>query len=511
VAGDPLDLFCCDDFLYICYYRLLIRKGYLAIAGMANNGKQHIHLIGIGGAGLSAIALVLLESGYDVSGSDRQLSPLAKRVQAAGGRVTIGHSPENVLGANLVVRSSAIPDDNVEVQAALAAGLQVLKRADFLDRLMASHTCLAVAGTHGKTTTTAMLAWILTALACDPSYIIGGVSSNLGNNAHAGGGPFFVIEADEYDRMFLGLHPYLAVITNIEHDHPDCYPSPEDFYQAFVQFADQLAPGGILLACADDPGAARLLKQAEIRHSRTFAYGISDKTSVPDPYQATNLARNERGGFDFDFLSPNHSPIRIRLRVPGEHNVRNALAVLATADLLGLPLDEASRALEAYRGTSRRFEVRGEAAQVTVIDDYAHHPTEIRATLAAARVRYGDRRIWAVWQPHTFSRTRALLDGFATAFGDADRVLVTEIFPAREKAPADGFSARQVVAAINTPLAFYTPDPASAREFLLERLQPGDVLLVLSAGDADLLSRQILEGLTAQHGEDSHKRIGEHD
>ena len=496
---------------------------------MAVNGKQHVHLIGIGGSGLSAIALVLLESGYVVSGSDRQLSPLAEGVQAAGGRVTIGHRPENVRSADLVVRSSAVSDDNVEVQAALAAGIPVLKRADFLGQLMAGRTGIAVAGTHGKTTTTAMLAWTLSALACDPSFIIGGVSANLGSNAHAGRGPFFVIEADEYDHMFLGLRPRIAVVTNVEHDHPDCYPTPEDFYQAFLEFTDRLAPGGALLACADDTGAARLLEQAAGRGHPTFAYGLGDMGNSSYPYQAIDLSLNDMGGFTFNAIcnrqsipgtrpletiipeSPISNPVPVTLQVPGQHNVRNALAALAVADLLGFPIEEATRALGSYRGTGRRFEVRGEAAQITIIDDYAHHPTEIRATLAAARARFGNRRIWAVWQPHTYSRTRTLLADFTAAFGDADRVLVTEIYPARENAPADGFSSRQVVVSIKNPPAIYAPDLAHARDTLLEQLRPGDVVLVLSAGDADLLSGQVIEKLKGRNGEDSQNRIGEHD
>ncbi len=524
MAGNPLGVFCRHDFFCVCIDSLLIEKGILAITDMAVNGKQHVHLIGIGGSGLSAIALVLLESGYVVSGSDRQYSPLAEHVQVAGGRVTIGHHPENVRGADLVVRSSAISDDNVEVQAALAAGIPVLKRADFLGQLMAGRTGIAVAGTHGKTTTTAMLAWTLTALACDPSFIIGGVSPNLGSNAHAGRGPFFVIEADEYDRMFQGLTPRIAVVTNIEHDHPDCYPTPEDYYQAFLEFTDRLAPGGTLLACADDAGAARLLGQAAGRGHHTFAYGLGNLGNSSCAYQAIDLSLNERGGFTFHAICNRGSipgnrpteinishPVTVDLQVPGEHNVRNALAALAVADLLNFPLEEAARALGAYRGAGRRFEIRGEVAQITIIDDYAHHPTEIRATLAAARARYGNRRIWAVWQPHTYSRTRTLQADFIAAFGDSDRVLVTEIYPARENAPSDGFSGRQVAISINNPPALYAPDLAHARDTLLEQLRPGDVVLVLSAGDADLLSGQLIERLKQRNGEASQKRIGEHD
>ena len=234
---------------------------------------MRVHLIGIGGSGLSAIAQVLLESGIEVSGSDRQLSPLTQRLEAAGARVSLGHNPENIGQADLVVRSSAIPDDNPEVQAALARGIPVLKRADFLGRLTAGKQTLAVAGTHGKTTTTAMLAWLLSAIGLDPSYIIGGLSLNLMTNAHSGLGPYFVIEADEYDRMFLGLDPWIAVVTNIEHDHPDCYPTPEDFYQGFREFAGRIVENGTLVVHADDPGAMRL-GQDQSHACNVITYGL---------------------------------------------------------------------------------------------------------------------------------------------------------------------------------------------------------------------------------------------
>jgi UDP-N-acetylmuramate--alanine ligase len=455
----------------------------------------HVHLIGIGGTGLSAIALVLLERGYTVSGSDRQISPLAQRVRQAGAQVFHGHSPENVRGADLVVRSSAIPDDNSEVQAALKAGVPVLKRADYLGQLMRDQNTIAVAGTHGKTTTTAMIAWVLTALGQDPSYIIGGVSTNLGTNAHAGKGDTFVVEADEYDRMFLGLNPNLAVVTNIEHDHPDCYPTAADFYQAFVEFAKRLTPRltpqGTLLVNADDPGASRLGQEAAGWGAHVLSYALQ---SPEKDYWASALEANPRGGYSFQAHHAGRS-VEVHLQVPGRHNASNALAALAISNQLDLPWGQAAQALGQFSGTGRRFEVLGQAAGITLIDDYAHHPTEIRATLAAARSRYPGRRIWAVWQPHTYSRTRALLDQFRAAFEDADRVLVTEIYAAREAAPQNGFSGEQVAAVIDRPQVAFTPALAQAEAFLLEHLQSDDVVLVLSAGDADRISATVFEAL----------------
>jgi UDP-N-acetylmuramate--alanine ligase len=444
--------------------------------------------------------------GYTVSGSDRAETPFVADLRLAGVTISIGHDPANIAGADLVVRSSAIPDDNSEVVAARAAGIPVLKRADFLGGLMAGKTGIAVAGTHGKTTTTAMIAWLLTALGQEPSFIAGGVLCNLGVNARAGRGKTFVIEADEYDRMFLGLKPVIEVVTNIEHDHPDCYPTPADFQAAFVEFMKLLPSDGVLVACAEDAGAEALLNEAKRLGRKTVAYGISDQLSVmvgqsptmtSDQWTvAKNLHTNERGGFSFEAIVNRKSAVVnrklsiVNLQVPGEHNARNALAALTVASLLGLSLEAAAQALGQFTGTGRRFEVRGEASGVLVIDDYAHHPTEIRATLAAARSRYAGRRIWAVWQPHTYSRTQTLFDQFSNAFADADQVIVTEIYAARE--PVQDYSAAQVVKAMPHPSVQFIPNLPAISNYLVSHLRPGDVLLVFSAGDADLVSTQVL-------------------
>ncbi|MEN8174029.1 MAG: UDP-N-acetylmuramate--L-alanine ligase, partial [Chloroflexota bacterium] len=404
----------------------------------------------------------------------------------------VGHRAEHVHGADQVIRSSAIPDTNIEVQAALKADIPVLKRADFLGQLMDGRQGVAVAGSHGKTSTTAMLAWVLTALEQDPTFIVGGNVNNLETNASAGKGSVFLIEADEYDYMFLGLRPKIAVVTNVEHDHPDIFPTPDIFHQAFHDFVRTLPAGGLLLACGDDPGAADLLPGAADDGYRTFSYGIN---TVDHDYAAQNLVTNTQGGFTFDLISAGNFISTCSLQVPGKHNVSNAVAVLAVVDQLGLSIVQAAHALATFTGAGRRFQVLGEANGVTVIDDYGHHPTEILATLAAARARYPERPIWAVWQPHTYTRTQLLFDEFAASFNDANHVIVTAIFRSREAADA-GFSAKQIVDIMPHDDAHYIADLTDAASFLIGRVTSGDVIIVFSAGDATQISSQLITALS---------------
>jgi UDP-N-acetylmuramate--alanine ligase len=458
----------------------------------------HVHFIGIGGTGLSAIARLLLEMGYTVSGSDRVLSPFAKKLQADGATVYLGHNTANVAGADWVVRSSAVTDDNPEVREARERGIPVYKRADFLGRLMENKTGIAVAGTHGKTTTTAMIAWMLFALGRDPSFIIGSTLVNLKTNARAGKGMPFVIEADEYDRMFLGLKPFLAIVTNVEHDHPDCYPTFENMLAAFEAFVNLVPPDGTLIACLDDPAATALLYSALKAGKSVLGYGLQGESTLNAPQWtlARNLRPNNRGGFDFEAISnlfPETQTIPVSLQVPGKHNVQNSLAALAVASLLGLPPKKAVEALGEFRGAGRRFEVLGEAKNITVINDYGHHPTEIKATLAAARARYPEHRLWAVWQPHTYSRTQTLFEHFVNAFTDADKVVVTEIYASRE--PKQDFTSAMVVSSMRHPSAHFVAKLKDTTKYLLNHLQPGDVLIVFSAGDADQVSADVLAGL----------------
>ena len=455
----------------------------------------HVHLIGIGGTGISSIARVLLEKGYVVSGSDRALSPLALDLQQAGALVYEGHAAQNIHGADLVVRSSAISDNNVEVAAARALGIPVQKRADFLNTLLREYTLLAVAGSHGKTTTSTMLALTLDRLGLLPGFILGGVSHDLGTNARAGGGKYFVIEADEYDYMFLGLEPSLILVTNVEYDHPDCFPTREGYQTAFARFVGRLKSGGTLVTNADQAGAASLVN-AQPSETTSLTYGLSANSDVA----ARNLAVNQAGGMSFTLHAPygSSSLASIDLLVPGEHNVRNALGVLAVQLALGNSLPAAVAAISTYHGSSRRFEIVGEINGITIIDDYAHHPSKIKATLAAARTRFPGRRLVAVWQPHTYSRTLTLEEDFINAFTDADLVLVTGIYASREK--VQEYSVENLVKRITYVQALHIESLRDATQFLARNLQPEDVLLVLSAGDADSVCREVILLLKERKG-----------
>lgn len=487
---------------------LHLRDRGVRVKEMNLREKARVHFIGIGGSGLSAIARMLAESGYAVSGSDQIVGPLADGLRDAGITVHEGHAPSNIKGVDWVVRSSAVADTNPEVTAAVAAGVPVFRRSDFLGKFMEDRVGIAVAGTHGKTTTTAMIAFMLSELGVDPSFIVGGVLNNLGVNAHAGRGSVFVIEADEYDRMFLGLRPKISVVTNLEHDHPDCYPTIEDMQTAFTAFADLLPPDGTLIGALGDPRVVTLLERARAMGRSTISYGIADlHTPVPLVKALIACTLKVIGGSGTEFtvegIDSPANKVSVRLKVPGQHNVMNALAALAVAQKLNQPIGKAALALERFTGTGRRFEVKGEAAGIIVIDDYAHHPTEIRATLAAARARYSSRRIWAVWQPHTYSRTRTLFRQFADAFTDADKVLVTEIYAAREA--HEEFSSRQVVDSMLHPGVRFSGTLDTTITTLQQELRSGDVLLVLSAGDADRISRDVLAHFRALTAEGARK------
>ncbi len=451
---------------------------------------KHFHLVGIGGAGLSAIARVLLESGQLVSGSDEQETEFTARLRASGVRIFIGHAAQNIVGAELVLVSSAVASANPEVVAAVQAGLPVVKRQDFVGGMMAERVGLAIAGTHGKTTTAALTAYLLSRAGQQPSFIVGGLISDLDTNARHGTGLPFVVEADEYDRMFLGLRPTVAVVTNVEHDHPDCYPTFAEMQAAFDEFAALVPAQGVLIVCNDDAGARALAQSARKRGTRVVTYGLQTGAD----WRAELLQPNSAGGCDFLVSHAGRELGLARTRLAGDHNVCNALAALAAVDYCGVPFATALPALRAFRGVGRRFEVKGEVHGITVVDDYAHHPTEIRATLASARQRFPGRPLWAMFQPHTYSRTRALMANFASSFGDADHVVVSDIYSAREASDA-ALSSADLIGAMQHADAQYVGGLEAAAHTLAQRMRPGDVLLTLGAGTSHKVGELVLAEL----------------
>ena len=446
----------------------------------------HIHFVGIAGIGMSGLAQVLLEAGYSVSGCDRQLNAITDRLAAMGAAVYEGHSPDHVVGADLLVISSAIPEDNPDLVAAQRRGLPVVKRAELLGHLTRGRRSVAVAGTHGKTTTTGMIAWILECAEMDPTVFAGGELINLDTNAKRGRGSHVVVEADEYDYAFLELTPELVVITNIEADHPDVFADVEAVVAAFGRFLDRVVEGGQIVACADDPRVRSLVQG----RAGVTTYGLQGVAE----WRVTALAENEQGGHDFRVRHRDAVVGDFTIRLPGVHNVSNALASIAATSLLGIEVEQIHHGLATFRGTKRRFEVQGVARGVTVVDDYAHHPTEVRVTLAAARQRFRRQAIWAVFQPHTYSRTRALLNEFAAAFADADHVVVTEIYPARERDTL-GVRAEDLVARMRHPDVRCIPTLEEAAAYLASAVRPGDVVLTLGAGDVWKVGGWLLQRL----------------
>jgi UDP-N-acetylmuramate--alanine ligase len=461
---------------------------------VGQDGALRVHLLGIGGAGLSAIARVLHEQGFVVSGSDRQSSAATERLADLGIRVMAGQHAENLTAApsrerpDVVLISSAVDGANPERQAAEQLGIPVVKRADFLPVLLANRTVIAVAGTAGKSTTTAMIVKMLRDSGRAVGYIIGAELPGYGNAA-AGRDPLFVVEADEYDHMFLSLRPTIAVITNVAWDHPDCYPTAESFWQAFHQFAGLVPNDGLVVTCADDAGARRLYEERQTPGPRWVTYGLDAAADL----QAANL-HTDNGEQGADLVWQGAPLGRLTLATPGAHNVGNALATLAVAEFCEAPLHSALESLRTFTGTGRRFEVKGEVNGVTVIDDYAHHPLKVQATLAAARSRYPGRRLWALFQPHTYSRTKELLADFAQSFEDADGLVVTDIYAAREV--DDGaIHARDLVAATAHPQVRYVGRLEDAAEHLAQQVRPEDVVVVMGAGDSSRVAKILLERL----------------
>lgn len=450
-----------------------------------------VHFIGIGGSGMSGIARIMVMSGIPVSGSDAKESAVVEVLRTLGATVHIGHAPTNLGDADTLVVSSAIRADNPELVEARRRGLRILHRSGALASLMAGHRAVAVAGTHGKTTTTSMTTVALQACSLDPSFVIGGVLSTTGTNAHLGAGDVFVAEADESDGSFLLYEPAIGIITNVEADHLDHYGTPEAVRQAFVDFCTGLRTrGGALIACADDPGALDVGLDARSRGGEVVLYGTSETADV----RIRDLDSGLGSRFLVD-LPDRAEPLSVELRQPGAHNARNATAAIAVAFLLGADVERAAQGLAGFGGTRRRFEERGIAAGVRVIDDYAHHPTELRAVLTAARgVVTEEGRVWALFQPHLYSRTQGFRVEFGQALGLADEVVVLDVFPARED-PVPGVTGDMIAQQVPHSHVTYIESFTEVVPFVAPRVRPGDIVLTLGAGDITIIGPELLAAL----------------
>ncbi|MGI4830074.1 MAG: UDP-N-acetylmuramate--L-alanine ligase [Janthinobacterium lividum] len=457
--------------------------------------SQRVHFIGIGGIGMSGIAEILLTMGYPVSGSDLRTSPTTERLEKLGAQIYIGHAAEHAAATDVVVTSSAVAKDNPEVLEARSRKTPVIPRAEMLAELMRLKYGIAVAGMHGKTTTTSMIAAVLAGGELDPTVVVGGRVDAMGSNARLGRSQYLVAEADESDRSFLRLSPIMAVVTNLDREHMDAYRDMTDIEDAFVQFMDEVPFYGAVTACADNPALKAILPRVT---PRVYTYGES-----PDADFRLRMLRAEPGcdpachaAFEVNtrglVLGPFH------LHVPGRHNILNATAAVAIGVQLGIDPEKIAAGLRSFRGVDRRFQTKGQAGGVTVIDDYGHHPTEIRATLQAAR-ECGYGRVLVLFQPHRYTRTRDLMDEFAGAFGDADAVQVLDIYAASE-APIEGISGETLAAAVRTQgggRVTYAPSMSEAVERLAADARDGDMILTLGAGSVSQAGPLLLERLRA--------------
>ncbi len=458
---------------------------------------QRIHFVGIGGIGMSGIAEVLLNLGYKVSGSDLKSSIVTQRLASLGATVFEGHRAENIAGAEVVVASSAIGSGNPEIFHAHTLHIPVIQRAEMLAELMRLKYGIAIAGMHGKTTTTSMVAAVLAGGGLDPTVVVGGRVDAMGSNARLGKSQYLVAEADESDRSFLKLSPILAVVTNVDREHMDCYRNMRDVKRAFLDFMDRVPFYGMVVACNDDPLLRRMLPQIQ---RRTVTYGTRRGSDFHIKLGESVLKRGEYRPISRFEVTFKQKPLgEFRLHVPGVHNVLNATAAIAVGIGLDIDVEQIRSSLENFRGVDRRFQLRGIAAGISVIDDYGHHPTEVRATLAAAR-QCGFRKIHVVFQPHRYTRTQLLMDDFAHAFHDADTLLVLDIYAASEL-PIDGITGEALARRIREAGeqdACYAASFAEATEAVVARAHEGDMILTLGAGSVSQLGPTILEKLQAK-------------
>jgi len=452
---------------------------------------KHIHFIGIGGIGMSGIAEVLLGLAFDVSGSDQKKSKNTDRLERLGAKVFEGHNRENIGPAQVVVYSSAVKDDNPEIVEARERGIPIIPRAEMLAELMTLKPySVAVAGTHGKTTTTSMVATVLGHAGVDPTTVVGGVVEALGSNAKLGGSDWFVTEADESDRSFLMLNPTIAVVTNIDREHMESYKGMDDVVQCFTDFVNKVPFYGASVLCLDDPNVQQIIPKIK---RRRVTYGMTAQADV----SATNIRYNAKFGSDFTVLHRGEVLGDISMPVPGKHNVYNALAATAVALELDVPFGKIAEAFSGFSNANRRFQFKGEVAGIAVVDDYGHHPTEILATLAAAKNGSGGRRSVVVFQPHRYSRTKELMEEFALCFNNADVLYVLDIYAASET-PIEGVTAETLTDNIRKyghRNASYLGSIDNAVEKVLPSLEKGDLVITLGAGTVTRLSDEFLARL----------------
>jgi len=447
--------------------------------------QPRIHFVGVGGIGMSGIAEVLLNLGYAVSGSDLKESEITRRLASLGGRIHRGHAAAHVEGADVVVISSAVRRDNPEVVEARARKVPVIPRAEMLAELMRLKHGVAIAGSHGKTTTTSMAAHLLAFAGLDPTAVVGGKVNAFGSNAKLGKGEYMVVEADESDGSFLHFSPTIAVVTNIDPEHLDHWGTPEALRRGFLDFVNRVPFYGLAILCLDHPTVQSLIPELE---KRFVTYGEAPQAD----YRASGIeVRGPRVSFE---AAKRGQPLgRFEVGMVGRHNALNALAVVALADEMGVPTETIRAGLAAFAGVQRRFTVRGEAAGITVVDDYGHHPAEVKATLRGAREAYG-RRVVCVFQPHRYTRTRDLLAEFTTAFNDADVLVLADVYAAGEE-PIPGVSGAALAEAVRAcghRDVVFVPERAELARAARARLRPGDIVLTLGAGDVTQVGPEIL-------------------
>jgi UDP-N-acetylmuramate--alanine ligase len=451
---------------------------------------RSIHFVGIGGIGMSGIAEVLLAHGFEVTGSDVRESDTTARLRSLGAHVHIGHRAENLAGSDVLVFSSAVKRDNPELVAARARKVPVIPRAEMLAELMRLKDGIAIAGSHGKTTTTSLVATVLREAGLDPTVIIGGKLNALGTNAARGAGNLLVTEADESDGSFLHLTPTIAVVTNIDAEHLDYYGDHEHVKQAFVTFANRVPFYGLVIACLDHPHVQHVLPRID---KRIATYGFATQAEYRAKEPTVQGLRSS-----FEVVRSGQSLGRFEVRMPGVHNVLNALATIAVADEVGVPLDKVKSSLASFTGVQRRFTVVGEPQGITIVDDYAHHPAEVHATLEAARRAY-DRKLIVAFQPHRYTRTRHCFDELTRAFNLADTLLLVDVYAAGEE-PIEGADSAHLASAIRAHGhrdVSHVGAVDGLAQLLRERAQPGDVVITMGAGNITHVSRSLLTLLTS--------------